>query len=364
MENPQITVSDPDDPTLQQAVEQFLTSGEKSGKYKSNSRHILNGFIEFVGNRGITTVSNLTPKILALYADTLNNSSELGAASVWTYFDTVSAFLEYASRWGWVDENYAKTAIARAELPKRPSPGSSDQQFWTPDARRDLVEYVDGAVSTAIEQKGLSSHIELRNQVFVYLLAYSGVRGGEILHDPRDDRRNGLKWGDVSIEDSIITVLGKSQNRETTGLPKQLHSPLKQLHRVVQPSDDWPVIFSNHAPTFYRRLPDEFDPADSSGESLLDYCRETGTVPPALSTNGGRNLMKRLCEKADVDIDGEYLKPHGGRRGVGDKLYRERGSVSAQRALRHSDPKITSNMYSHVKSGEVADDLGDVFDSE
>jgi steroid delta-isomerase-like uncharacterized protein len=50
--------------------------------------------------------------------------------------------------------------------------------------------------------------------------------------------------------------------------------------------------------------------------------RENEVVLPAISTEGARSVMKRLCDEADLDVDGEYLKPHGARRGLGDELYR------------------------------------------
>jgi integrase len=74
--------------------------------------------------------------------------------------------------------------------------------------------------------------------------------------------------------------------------------------------------------------------------------------------------MKRLCEDANLDIDGEYLKPHGGRRGVGETLYTELDPVAAQRALRHKDPATTSKMYSHVEASELADDTSEVFEDD
>ena len=48
-------------------------------------------------------------------------------------------------------------------------------------------------------------------------------------------------------------------------------------------------------------------------------------VPPALTTNGGRTVMRRVCDEAEIALDGDhdYLTPHGGRRGAGDILYRE-----------------------------------------
>ncbi|MFC6977016.1 tyrosine-type recombinase/integrase [Halomicroarcula sp. GCM10025709] len=91
-------------------------------------------------------------------------------------------------------------------------------------------------------------------------------------------------------------------------------------------------------------------------------------MPPSLTTSGVRSLLKRWTEEADIpdlDIDaGEYLTLHGARRGVGEKLYRERGAAAAQRTLRHADPSTTSQMYSHIEASELAEDNTDVFDDE
>ena len=72
--------------------------------------------------------------------------------------------------------------------------------------------------------------------------------------------------------------------------------------------------------------------------------REHGIAPPALSKNGARSLMKRLCDAADIDIDGEYLKPHGGRRGLGSDLYAQDAEL-AQELLRHESIETTHESY-------------------
>ncbi|MFC4440321.1 MULTISPECIES: hypothetical protein [Natrialbaceae] len=74
--------------------------------------------------------------------------------------------------------------------------------------------------------------------------------------------------------------------------------------------------------------------------------------------------MKRLCEDADLDVDGEYLKPHGARRGVGEAIYREHGAAAAQRVLRHADPRTTSQMYAHIEASELAEETAEVFENE
>jgi len=161
--------------------------------------------------------------------------------------------------------------------------------------------------------------------------------------------------------------LGKNQEREPAQLPGQTHHPLQQLRQVVDPaSEDWPVFISFHAPSMYRVLPDDFDRPEDDEWSLLDHCRTLGVVPPALSTNGARSVLKRLCKDGGVVVDGdkEYLTLHGARRGVGEKLYRERGAAAAQRTLRHADPKTTSEMYSHIETSENAENVTEVFGDE
>ncbi len=56
-------------------------------------------------------------------------------------------------------------------------------------------------------------------------------------------------------------------------------------------------------------------------EATLDERTGREVVPPALTTNGARSLLQRLCGDADIDIDGEYLNPHGSRRGPGSEIY-------------------------------------------
>lgn len=50
--------------------------------------------------------------------------------------------------------------------------------------------------------------------------------------------------------------------------------------------------------------------------------QEYEVILPAISTEGARSVMKRLCDEADLVVEGEYLKPHGARRSLGDELYR------------------------------------------
>jgi integrase len=66
--------------------------------------------------------------------------------------------------------------------------------------------------------------------------------------------------------------------------------------------------------------------------------------------------MKRLCDVAELDIDGEYLKPHGGRRGLGSDLY-ARDAELAQELLRHESIETTHESYREQNILEQRDSL-------
>ena len=97
----------------------------------------------------------------------------------------------------------------------------------------------------------------------------------------------------------------------------------------------------------------------------MSLYRDHDLVPPALTTNGGRTVMRHVCGEAGIILDGEhdYLTPHGGRRGVGDVLYRE-DPVLAQTALRHRSIETTKDSYSYIEAGETANRAGDVFGAD
>ena len=361
----------PGEEPLETVIQVFLDSGQKSGNYRDGLERVLADWRTHL-TRDVTTIDAVDKRAMASYATHLadrvdakqNRDSDvdgINAATAWTYYDYVSAFLSWCVKWDYLSENPAQKGAALDELPPRPSHNSGDQQFWTSEDRRQLLSYADRRVDEALEEKGLDAIEELRDRALVYVLAYSGVRGGEVLSDPRDDRRDGLRWADVHLEDGYLTILGKNQTEEQAQLPEQTHGPLRRLRKALSPNDDtWPVFPTAHAPTLASGLPDGVE--REAEEPWLDCYRTHDVTPASLSTNGGRSVLKRLCEDADIDVDGGYLKPHGARRGVGELVYRERGAAAAQRTLRHADPRTTSEMYSHIEAGELAEEVSDVFE--
>lgn len=370
---------------LEPTIQEFLDRGQKAGNYRDSLERILLGtdgdtagtiqpFQAFLENRGTDRATEVDKKDLAAYAEHLadavadaedrtTTTKGISAATAWTYFDYISAYLAYLVEWEYLEENPARKGLATNQLPPRPNQKTDEADFWTPEDRRDLLRFADKRAEQALDEHGTDSIEALRDRALVYVLAYTGVRGGEVLADPRDDRRDGLRWEDVALEGGYIWVLGKNQTQEQVQLPRQTHGPLERLQRAMDPPDDrWPVFATLHRPTLSRGLPD--DVKRDEDQTYLDCYREADRTPNALTTNGGRSVLKRLCEAADLNVDGGYLKPHGARRGVGEMMYRERGAAAAQRTLRHADPRTTSEMYAHIEAEELAEEVGDVFDND
>jgi integrase len=82
-----------------------------------------------------------------------------------------------------------------------------------------------------------------------------------------------------------------------------------------------------------------------------------------VTIEGARRVMERLCGRAEIAVDGEYLKPHGGRRQLGDEVYREDPAL-AQQLLRHRNIETTKESYSYIETSEVGDVIEDIVDRE
>ena len=149
----------------------------------------------------------------------------------------------------------------------------------------------------------------------------------------------------VSPEVTYRSSPPQSVNRWVAGLPERARSievsrSAEQLAQQDVPDDKIEVILD-----------------DQEVDVVL---REHKVIPPALSTNGARNLMKRLCEEAGVDVDGDYLKPHGARRGLGHELYANGHAELAQSALRHASIETTHKSYSDIRAAETAQQVDDL----
>lgn len=111
----------------------------------------------------------------------MGEDSGISAATAWAYFDRVSAYLQYCQEWKIIRNNLAQTAVAKAAMPDRQSSSSANRQFWTPEQRHTLTQYVDRKPRRQLTKRGRDSLAAVRNQALVYLLGYSGVCGSEVL---------------------------------------------------------------------------------------------------------------------------------------------------------------------------------------
>jgi len=369
------------------------SNDDRSGKYVSQLERVVGGWIDQMSRRGVETFDDLDGRTVGRWTDEYltqrvrsheasDGESGVSPATANVYYDYVSAYLEYCRKWEIIDENPAATAVARDPLPERPSRQANDQQFWTPQQRMEITRYVRRRASEALDEIGFEAVSEIRDYALIYTIGYSGARGSEILRVPRgdDQRRTGATWEDVNLEEGTLQVLGKSQDTEQVPLTDQPIEPLRQLRDLLNVSNDqiaeWPIFPTFHSPTLWvaaREQLQERGHDDETTDELLDPItdpieayRQYKLIPPSLTTEGARNILKRFTADAGIDVDGkkEYLTLHGARRGVGEQYYREVSPSAAQRVLRHADPRTTSKMYSRIEASELSDIGSDVFDNE
>ncbi|MFA9504430.1 tyrosine-type recombinase/integrase [Natrinema sp. H-ect1] len=363
-------------------LEAFLRSkskgGEESGNYRRNLERCVEDFLEWLAadpdSNG--TFDDLDERTFRRYARELT-SRDLASGTVQTYYAQVSAYVGWCVREGLLEANYAQRNVATEPLPETDGRRSGDQQAWTDDHRLRITRYVDERAHNAADEKGLDAVREFRDRALVYVLCYSGVRGGEIFADPKDDRRNGLRWDDVSLEDRTMTVLAKKQDWSDRSLTEQTINPMSRYKRLLDPAGgDWPVFPTFHLPTLYETLRtglrdehgwsaaeiEEFVDGLTGQIAVFDALREYELTPPSINTDGARRIMRRLCEEAGIRLEDKhgYLAPHGGRRGAGEVMVRQRGFTAAARLLDNSE-EVVRQSYSHIEAKEMAEDAGRAF---
>ena len=330
---------------LEAAIETRLGDLD-SGKYRRNNAFVLRQFAEYLRTEeGITCVGDVTAPALRGYARTLRGAvtDEQGgieASTAEQYWSVVSAFLSWSVREGLLESNPAHLTQAKEPLPD--SDEKKVRQFWSTRERAALCATADTVVDETLGEESSQRDrcTVFRNRALVYTLAYTGCRGAELAAVPDDDKRNGVRWDDLSLSDGIIRVYGKTRTRQEAPIFEPAIQPLRRFRTVLEPADDWPVFPSAHLPSLYDCLPDHIEPVP---ERIWDQLAEHGCTPPAVTTEGVRRVLRQLCERSSYEFD-EPLKPHGARRGLGDELYRVQAEL-AQDALRHQDIKTTHESY-------------------
>jgi len=262
-----------------------------------------------------------------------------------------------------ISDNPAAVKRAVDQIPQ--DSGDRDRQFWSKEQRTQLCSYADKQARESLDNETKAEQVtSFRNRALIYVLSLSGVRSGEVLKDPNDSQRNGVTWKDTDLENGTVKVLGKTRSYEYAQLPAESTEALKQFKQVLNPeSPNWPVFPSNHAPSKYRTFREQSGSEPPEEKGIDSAIREHGVTPPALSKNGARNILEKMCEEAGITNNGEPLKLHGARRGLGHELYRKGHAELAQTALRHSSIEVTHQAYSDIKASETADRVDDVLDN-
>lgn len=388
---------------LEETFERYLLDkgkgrGGEGGNYRRNTVRELERFHEWAsGDRGDDGRTGITPDdadrkptfvdidelVFREYARHLASNRGLKQNTVQTYYRYISAWCGWCVNEGYLEAHYAQRASATAPLPEDDGRKPGDQQSWTSEQRHALTRHVDERARSAIEEfTTLSGDVArldrqraryralkaARDRALVFVLAYTAVRIGELLRDPNDPRRRGVRWDEIDLADGSMDVYRKKQQWDAASLPDPVISPLRSYCQLVDPpTEQWPVF-----PTFDQRtlatlvreeLAERGLQPDAISERREDYARdlllalEMDVRPPSLTTGGARSILERLTTASDVEIDHpkhDYLAPHGGRRGMGEVLVRAFGYTVAARYLDNSEEMVRER-YSHIEAGELGD---------
>lgn len=350
-----------------------IAKGQNSGNYRNLAAAALGRWSSWLDPQGNRRLEAIDDGVMRSYAQDLRSAvrdGDLAASTANTYYAAVRACLTWAVEDGLLMDNPAAATRATSELPEDTS--EPDRQFWSPSDVHTLLADLTERIDDVVAEDGLDAATgPLRDRALVSLLASTGVRGAEVFRDTSDDRdgRQGLRWHRVDLDAGTLRVLGKNQEWEHAQLPAQACDHLRRHKDIQQPtSEKWPVFPTQHAPSLYDAVRTQLGERDWTtdviedvldDQAVEDVLREYDVVPPAITVRGARSVMQRLCEQTGLSVDGEYLKPHGARRGLGDLLYRQSAEL-AQSALRHQSVRTTHDAYSHIDASETADAVGDI----
>ena len=371
--------------------------GGEGGNYRRNAARELDRFAEWAaGDRGRDDWTGIVPddtdrdpsfedldeRVFREYARHLAANRGLKQNTVRTYYRYLSAWCGWCVNEGYLKAHYAQRASAMAPLPEDDGRKPGDQQAWTSQQRHRLTRHVDEQAHDAIETyTTLPENADLdrqraryealkaaRDRALVFVLAYTAVRVGELLRDPNDPRRRGVRWEELSLDEGSMEVYRKKQQWDAASLPDPVLEPLRSYRTLLDPpTERWPVF-----PTFDQRtlatlvrdeLADRGLRPETIDERRAKYGRDLllaldeDVRPPSITTDGARSILQRLSDAAGIDIEHpkhDYLAPHGGRRGMGEVLVRAFGYTVAARYLDNSE-EMVRDRYSHIEAGELGD---------
>lgn len=354
-------------PALRSALDDYLVSrgkgGQKqSGIYRRHAERELGKFVTYLEREGIDGFDGIEARTLRRYIRQELLGHGHSPRTVQKYYDYVSAWLGWAQREGLIDTHYGIQEAAREPLPEADTRKEEHQQTWQRGQRQAILGHVDERAREAIEEDGLDAYGPVRNRALVYVLAYSGVRGSELLANSQDDRRDGAMWRDLADGCDSLEVLGKNQRWEDRSIPPQARTALERWRTVLDPAPEWPLFPTLHYPSLHDALDAAgVERAVSGHAEIFDALRDTTGRPPSITTDGARRLLKRLTDEADIDVEAGYLQLHGARRGVGRVLAMQQGADAAADQLGNS-VEVVERRYSDILAAERAEKTGEAFD--
>lgn len=329
-------------------------------------RSVLEDFVATVDTERVDAISDDHCRRYARDLHQRVNQKEIANSTAHKNYGTLRAFLSWCVEERLLGTNPADSSRATAELP--PEPSGSDTQYWHPADREHFLRFVDRRNDRA--QAGeitVGAYTAQRDQVLVYLIALTGVRGAEVFRVPDDDERDGLRW--VDIDEGVFEVLGKTRKIEQVGWTGPEYDRLCRWRKRLEPTDDWPVFPTLSQRTLHRPDYGVGDELEATGydrdndQHPIEACAEFGIVPPALSLQAARNVVTDLSQAAGLpeqtDTDRNHLTLHGARRGLGGELY-DVDPVEAQRTLRHKSIETTFKSYAEKEAEESGQRRADI----
>ena len=152
--------------------------------------------------------------MLREYARHLAGDRGLKQNTAQVYYCYISAWYGWCVNEGYLEAHYAQWASAMAPLPEDDGRKPGDQQAWTSEQHHALTRHVDERAHDAIEsyttlpedadpldrQRARYAALKAaRDRALVFILAYTAVRVVELLRDPNDPRRRGVRWEEICI---------------------------------------------------------------------------------------------------------------------------------------------------------------------
>lgn len=222
----------------------------EAGNSKRATRSALDRFAEFLAaERDVTTIETVDATDCRRWAQALRDEvrdGTLAASTAQSYYGAVRAAFSWWVRDGRIDANPAARERAVEELPE--DTRDPDRQFWSVEQRRQLLRHTDRAVEAALDDVAERDDEQVRDEAgdgaeaaapddgavllaycdraLAYVLALTGVRSAEVLRDPANDKRTGLRWSDVG--DGTLRVLGKTREWQATAMIDAVRERIKR----------------------------------------------------------------------------------------------------------------------------------------